>query len=91
MVPIERDQLLLIMLQWLGKEVNIDQLEVVVNEMCKKYELYTASVRDMVLEILTVQQKIQQLCVEIKVRYPSGKDVVLYGAEFYGKYKKYAE
>jgi hypothetical protein len=91
MAPIERDQLLLIMLQWLGKEVNIDQLEVVVNEMCKEYELYKASIRDMVLEILTVQQKIQQLCVEIKVRYQSGKDAVLYGAEFYRKYKKYAE
>lgn len=91
MAPIERDQLLLIMLQWLGKEVNIDQLEVVVNEMCKEYELYKASVRDMVLEILTVQQKIQQLCVEIKIRYPSAKDAVLYGAEFYKNYKKYAE
>ena len=91
MAPIERDQLLLIMLQWLGKEVNMEQLEVVVNEMCKEYELYKPSVRDMVLEILTVQQKIQQLCVEIKVRYPSGKDAVLYGAEFYRKYKKYAE
>lgn len=91
MAPIERDQLLLIMLQWLGKEVNMEQLEVVVNEMCKEYELYKASVRDMVLEILTVQQKIQQLCVEIKVRYPSGKDAVFYGVEFYRKYKKYAE
>ena len=91
MAPIERDQLLLIMLQWLGKEVNIDQLEVVVNNMCKAYELYKESVRDMVLQILTVEQKINQLFAEIKSRYPSGKDVVYYGVEFYKNYKKYAE
>lgn len=91
MTPIERDQLLLIMLQWLEKKVNIEQLEVVVNDMCKEYELYKPSVRDMVLTILTVQQKIQQLCAEIKARYPSGKDAVYYGVEFYKNYKKYAE
>jgi hypothetical protein len=89
--PIERDQLLLIMLQWLEKKVNMAQLEVAVNDMCKEYDLYKPSVRDMVLSILTIQQKIQQLCAEIKTRYPSGKHVVEYGVEFYKNYKKYAE
>jgi hypothetical protein len=79
------------MLQWQEKKVNMEQLEVVVNEMCKEYELYKASVRDMVLEILTVHQKISQLCAEIKSRYASSKDAVLYGVEFYRNYKKYAE
>jgi hypothetical protein len=91
MAPIERDQLLLIMLQWQEKKVNMEQLEVVVNEMCKEYDLYKASIRDMVLEILTVQQKISQLCAEIKSRYTSSKDPVLYGVEFYRNYKKHAE
>ena len=72
---------------WLDENVHMQELEAIIN--CKEYQLYRPSVADMVLAILNLEQKIQQLVAEINAKYMSEKDPVLCGADFYRSYEKY--
>ena len=74
---------------WLDENVHMQELEAIINFMCKEYQLYRPSVADMVLAILNLEQKIQQLVAEINAKYMSEKDPVLCGADFYRSYEKY--
>ena len=75
--------------EWANKKCYIDELEEIVNFMCKEYELYKPSIFKMAITALTLEQKIQQLTVEINAKYTSDKEQVLCGSDFYRVYEKY--
>jgi len=88
-ILVKKGELMHYLDDWLDENIHMQELEAIISFMCKEYQLYKPSVADMVLAILTLPQKIQQLVAEINARYMSDRDAVLCGSDFYNSYKKY--
>jgi septum formation inhibitor MinC len=88
-ILVDKGKLLHCIENWYDENVHMQELETIINFMCKEHQLYKPSVANMVLAILNLEQKIQQLVAEINARYMSDRDPVLCGSDFYNTYKKY--
>ena len=88
-MSVQKGQFIDCLNKWVNKKCYAEELEEIVNFMCKEYELYKPSILKMAITALTLEQKTEQLIVEINAKYASDKEQVLCGSDFYRIYEKY--